>query len=217
MPLSVIIWIELVYSYCYAIFFIIVIVRLVISPVLVPNQWSSVSPLPITFFDGVKKSNPVIIIFVGRQEFRFNVIIFFRGFNLYQPGMPSIFAFVLRIFPFFRWRKQLITWCPMATPLLLTSWVKKLNNHNHNHRVLLLTGEGKRRNEREEWDVAWVPELYNHAECNTVKPLLSGPPIERTPSIKRTLSQVPKLTSYISLYDEALFSGHLFQAEAVFG
>ena len=61
--------------------------------------------------------------------------------------------------------------------------------------------------------MAWVAELYNYAECNTVKPLLSGPPIERTPSIKRTLSQVPKLTSYISLYDEALFSGHLFQAE----
>ena len=36
----------------------------------------------------------------------------------------------------------------------------------------------------------------------TVKPLLSGPPIKRTPSIKRTLSRVPKLTSYISLYNE---------------
>ena len=34
---------------------------------------------------------------------------------------------------------------------------------------------------------------------NTVKPLSSGPPIKRTPSIKRTLSRVPKLTSYISL------------------
>ena len=41
----------------------------------------------------------------------------------------------------------------------------------------------------------------------TVKPLLSGPPIKRTPSIKRTLSRVPKLTSYISLYNEPLFSG----------
>ena len=42
-----------------------------------------------------------------------------------------------------------------------------------------------------------------------VKPLLSGPPIKRTPSIKRTLSRVPKLTSYIFLYKEPLFSGHL--------
>ena len=40
-------------------------------------------------------------------------------------------------------------------------------------------------------------------EQNTVKPLLRGPPI------KRTLSQVPKLKSYISFYNEPLFSGHL--------
>ena len=33
-----------------------------------------------------------------------------------------------------------------------------------------------------------------------MKPLLSGPPIKRTPSIKRTLSRVPKLMSHISLY-----------------
>ena len=39
---------------------------------------------------------------------------------------------------------------------------------------------------------------------NTVKPLLSGP------SIKRTPSRVPKLTSYISLHNEPLFSGHLY-------
>ena len=39
---------------------------------------------------------------------------------------------------------------------------------------------------------------------NTVKPLLSGPPIKRTPS------RVPKLTSYISLYNQPLFSGHLY-------
>ena len=44
----------------------------------------------------------------------------------------------------------------------------------------------------------------------TVKPLLSGPSIEQTPSIKRALSQVPKLTSYISFYNELLFSGHLY-------
>jgi len=42
---------------------------------------------------------------------------------------------------------------------------------------------------------------------NTVKPLLSGPLIKRTPSIKRTLSLVPKLTSYISLYNVPLLSG----------
>jgi len=45
---------------------------------------------------------------------------------------------------------------------------------------------------------------------DTVKPLLSGPPIKRTPSIKGTLSLVPKLTCYISLYNEPLFSGHLY-------
>ena len=41
---------------------------------------------------------------------------------------------------------------------------------------------------------------------NTVKPLLSGPPIKWTPSIKRTLGRIPKLTSYIFLYNEPLFS-----------
>ena len=49
---------------------------------------------------------------------------------------------------------------------------------------------------------------------NTVKPLLSGPPIKRTPSIKRILCRVPNLMSYISLYNEPLFSGHLYQADA---
>ena len=39
----------------------------------------------------------------------------------------------------------------------------------------------------------------------TVKPLLIGPPIKRTPSIKQTLSRVPKF-----LYNELLFSGHLY-------
>ena len=34
---------------------------------------------------------------------------------------------------------------------------------------------------------------------HTVKPLLSGTAIKRTPSIKRTLSRVPKLTSYIPI------------------
>ena len=36
----------------------------------------------------------------------------------------------------------------------------------------------------------------------------------RTPSIKQTLSWVPKRTSDISLYNEPLFSGHLYQADA---
>ena len=47
-----------------------------------------------------------------------------------------------------------------------------------------------------------------------MKPLLSGPPIKQTPSIKRTLSRVPKLMSYISLYNEPLFSGQLYYADA---
>ena len=43
--------------------------------------------------------------------------------------------------------------------------------------------------------------MESKTSSNTVKPLLSGPPIKQTPSIKRTLSRVPKLTSYISLYN----------------
>ena len=35
-------------------------------------------------------------------------------------------------------------------------------------------------------------------------------PIKQTPFIKRTLSQVPKQTSDISLYNEPLFSRHLY-------
>ena len=42
-----------------------------------------------------------------------------------------------------------------------------------------------------------------------VKPLLSEPP-PPAPPIKQTLSRVPKLTSYISLYNEPLFSVHLY-------
>ena len=49
---------------------------------------------------------------------------------------------------------------------------------------------------------------------NTVKRLLSGSPIKRTPFIKRTLNRVPKLTSFISLYNEPWLSGHLYQADA---
>ena len=44
----------------------------------------------------------------------------------------------------------------------------------------------------------------------------SGPPIKRTSSIKWTLSRVPKVTSYISLYtcNKPLYSGHLYQVAA---
>ena len=52
--------------------------------------------------------------------------------------------------------------------------------------------------------------IRNYRKIHTVKPLLSGPPIKRTPSIKWTLSQVLKLTSYISLYNDPLFSKHLY-------
>ena len=48
----------------------------------------------------------------------------------------------------------------------------------------------------------------------SVKPLLSGSPFRRTPSLKRTLSRVPKLTSTIFLYNEPVFSGHLYLADA---
>ena len=43
-------------------------------------------------------------------------------------------------------------------------------------------------------------------KASTVKPLLSGPPIQRTSSIKWKLSWV----SFISLYNKPLFSGHLY-------
>ena len=48
----------------------------------------------------------------------------------------------------------------------------------------------------------------------TLKPLLSGPPIKRAPSIKRTLSRVPKLKSYklyLAKFDclNPLLSGHI--------
>ena len=56
--------------------------------------------------------------------------------------------------------------------------------------------------------------LELHTNKNTVKPLLSGPPIKWIPSIKRTLSWVPKRTSDISLYNEPTFSGQLYQADA---
>ena len=52
--------------------------------------------------------------------------------------------------------------------------------------------------------------IITKKKTHTVEPLLSGPPIKRTPSIKRTLSRVPKLTSYIFLYNVPLFSGHLY-------
>ena len=52
-----------------------------------------------------------------------------------------------------------------------------------------------------------MEEQQQKNEIITAKPLLSGPPIKQTPSIKRTLSRVLKLASYISLYNEPLLSG----------
>jgi len=56
---------------------------------------------------------------------------------------------------------------------------------------------------------------YQYISCKvlvqyTVKPLLSGSPIKQKTSIKRTLSLVLKLKCYISLYNELLFSRHLY-------
>ena len=40
------------------------------------------------------------------------------------------------------------------------------------------------------------------------RPLLSGPPVKRTLSIKRTLSRVPEINVlYICIYNEPLLSG----------
>ena len=55
-----------------------------------------------------------------------------------------------------------------------------------------------------------TPNVLKTWQVNTVKPLWSGPPIKGSPSIKQTLSWVPKLTSYISLYNEPLCSWHLY-------
>ena len=49
-----------------------------------------------------------------------------------------------------------------------------------------------------------------YVKLSVVKPILSGPPTKRTPSIKQTLNWVPKLISHISLYNKPLFSGHLY-------
>ena len=58
-----------------------------------------------------------------------------------------------------------------------------------------------------------LPNIFYYLSISfacTVKPLLSGPPVKQTPSIKRTLSWAPKRRSDISLYNEPLFSGHLY-------
>ena len=125
-PLPVMVWIGAYPYYYHTILVTVVIVRLVTSPVFVPIQiqWSSVRPLPVIFIVRVRKPNPVIFLFVGRQKFRFYEIIFFTRCNLYQTGMP-FFAFLLRVFPSFRRRKQFITRLAVANPPLLTSWVKK--------------------------------------------------------------------------------------------
>ena len=126
-PHPVIVWIGFS-SYYHTILVLIVIVRLLVSPVFVSmhrTQPSSVRPHPVTFFGRVRKSNPVIIVSVGRQNIRFYEIIFFTRVNLYQISMP-FFAFLLGVFPCqLRCRKQFITERPVANPPLLTSWVKK--------------------------------------------------------------------------------------------
>ena len=55
-----------------------------------------------------------------------------------------------------------------------------------------------------------MPELkYVSVPRNVCQASLEAAKYSET-SIKRTLSRVPKLTSYISLYNEPLFSGHLY-------
>ena len=49
-----------------------------------------------------------------------------------------------------------------------------------------------------------------YVKLSAVKPILSGPPIKRTPSIKQILNWVPKLMSHISLYNKPLISGYLY-------
>ena len=134
-PLPVMVWIGAYPYYYHTILFTVVIVRFVTSPVFVPIQIqsSSVRPLPVIFIVRVRKPNPVIFLFVGRQKFRFYEIIFFTRFNLYQTGMP-FFAFLLRVFPSFRWR---ITRLPFANPPLLTSWVKKQQKKENQRQNLL--------------------------------------------------------------------------------
>ena len=53
----------------------------------------------------------------------------------------------------------------------------------------------------------------SHPMKNTMKPLLSRPPIKRTPSIKRTLSRSRNQRLIFHLY-EPLFNGHLYKADA---
>ena len=56
-------------------------------------------------------------------------------------------------------------------------------------------------------------QLSNYLWCSALlysETSIKRTPIKQTPSFKQTLSQIPKLTSYISLYNEPLFSGHLY-------
>ena len=78
----------------------------------------------------------------------------------------------------------------------------ELNNNNNNSNTVYNKVYPK--------DVHALLFLATIESIYTVKPLLSRPPIKWTPSIKRTLSRVLKLTSYISLYNELQFSEHLY-------
>ena len=49
-----------------------------------------------------------------------------------------------------------------------------------------------------DWETFWFCDLFR----------LSGPPVKRTPSIKRTLGRVPEINVlYICIYNEPLLSG----------
>ena len=50
-----------------------------------------------------------------------------------------------------------------------------------------------------------------------MKPLLRGPPIEPAPSIKRTVSWVPKVTRYMSFIKNPLLSGTDTKISCIFG
>ena len=114
--------------------------------------------------------------------------------------------------------------CCLSCQQLQRVWTVWLKRCEHSEE-LKLHSVSKKARVHYRWNVVWTDMLHfplrhtqnvtllsNASACsvnwNTVKPLLSGPPIKRSPSIKRTLSRVPKRTSDISLHNEPLFSGH---------
>ena len=144
------------------------------------------------------------------------IILFqYKDFSLPTPFFPSyvLFRFVKCV-------------CCLSCQQLQRVWTVWLKRCEHSEE-LKLHSVSKKARAHYRWNVVWTDMLHfplrhtqnvillsNASACsvnwNTVKPLLSGPPIMRRPSIKRTLSRVPKRTSDISLYNEPLFSGHLY-------